>query len=112
MRHHVINIAGQELKCRLNTQNTIAIEKKLGGRNVLKVIMDEQIPSVEVVLHILHASLQALEHGYTMDKVYQLYDEYVEEGKTYTDLVPELMSVLEVSGFFKRPPQEDQETQE
>lgn len=111
MRHHVINIAGQELKCRLNTQNTIAIEKKLGGKNVLKVIMDEEIPSVEVVLNILHASLQALEHGYTMDKVYQLYDEYVEEGKTYTDLIPELMNVLEISGFFKRPPQEDQEVQ-
>lgn len=109
MRHHVINIAGKELKCRLNTQNTILLEKKLGGKNVLKVLMDEQIPSVDMVLSTLHASLQTLEHGYTLDKVYDLYDGYVEEGKSYTDLVPELISVLEVSGFFKRPPQEQEE---
>lgn len=111
MKHHVIAIGDKELKCRLTTQNIVNLEKKLGGKNVLKVIMDEQIPSLDIVLNTLHSSLQTLEHGYTMDKVYQLYDEYVEEGKTYTDLVPELISVLEVSGFFKRPPQE-QEGQE
>lgn len=109
MKHHVIAIGDKELKCRLTTQNIVNLEKKLGGKNVLKVIMDEQIPSLDIVLNTLHASLQTLEHGYTMDKVYQLYDEYVEEGKTYTDLVPELISVLEVSGFFKRPPQEQED---
>lgn len=108
MKHHVIEMAGQELKCRLNTQNCIALEKKLGGKNVLKVLMDEQIPSLDMVLNTLHASLQAFEHGYTLQKVYDLYDEYVEDGKTYTDLIPELIDVLEVSGFFKRPPQEEE----
>lgn len=109
MKHHVINMAGQELKCRLNTQNIVALERKLGGKNILKVLMDEQILSVDIVLNVLHLSLQALEHGYTLDKVYKLYDEYVEEDKTYMDLIPELMSVLEVSGFFKMPPKEEQE---
>ncbi|TDT63427.1 DUF6096 family protein [Fonticella tunisiensis] len=112
MKYHVINMAGRELKCRLNTQNTIAVEKKLGGKNILKILMDDQIPSLDMVLNILHASLQALEHGYTLEKVYELYDEYVDEGKTYIDLVPELINVLEVSGFFKRPPQEEQKDQE
>jgi hypothetical protein len=112
MKHHVLNIAGKELKCRLNTQTTIQLEKKLGGKNVLKVLMDDQIPSLDMVLSTLHASLQALEHGYTMEKVYALYDEYVEDGKTYADLVPELINVLEVSGFFKRAPQEGEKKQE
>lgn len=104
MKYHVIAIGDKELKCRLRTQDITALEKKLDGQNILKVIMDEQIPSLTVVLHTLHASLQALEHGYTMEEVYRLYDAYVEEGKTYTDLLPELMTVLEVSGFFKKPP--------
>ncbi len=108
MRHHVIEMAGQELKCRLTTQNIVALERKIGGRNILKVLMDDQIMSVDIVLLTLHASLQAIEHGYTMDKVYSLYDAYVESGKTYMDLLPELISVLEVSGFFTRPPQEEQ----
>jgi hypothetical protein len=73
--------------------------------------MDEQIPSLDMVMNTLHASLQAIEHGYTIEKVYELYDEYVEEGMTYTDLIPELISVLEVSGFFKRPPQDQEEQQ-
>lgn len=106
MKHHVITIGGQELKCRLNSQNIINLEKKFGGKSVLKILMDEQIPGLEMVLSTLHASLQALEHGYTMQDVYELYDDYVEEGKTYTDLIPELLNVLEVSGFFKRPAQE------
>lgn len=105
MKHHVITMGGQELKCRLNTQNIINLEKKFGGKSVLKILMDEQIPGMDMVLSTLHASLQALEHGYTMQDVYDLYDDYVEEGKTYTDLIPELLSVLEVSGFFKRPAQ-------
>lgn len=112
MKHHVITMAGKELKCRLNTQNTIALEKKFNGKSVLKVLMEEQIPSLEMVLSTLHASLQALEHGYTMEKVYNLYDEYIEDGKSYTDLIPELITVLEVSGFFKRPPQEEQKNPE
>lgn len=113
MKYYVVNIGDKELKCRLNTQNIITLEKKLGGKNVLKVLMDDQIPSLDMVMSTLHASLQALEHGYTLEKVYALYDEYVEEGKTYMDLVPELINVLEVSGFFKKPPQEEaKETQE
>lgn len=104
MKYHVITIGGKELKCRLRTQDIMDLEKKLGGQNVLKVIMDDQIPSLTVTLATLHASLQALEHGYTMEKVTELYDEYVEEGKTYTDLMPELINVLEASGFFKKPP--------
>lgn len=105
MKHHVITMGGQELKCRLNTQNIINLEKKFGGKSVLKILMDEQIPGMDMVLSTLHASLQALEHGYTMQDVYDLYDDYVEEGKTYTDIIPELLTVLEVSGFFKRPAQ-------
>lgn len=106
MKHHVITIAGQELKCRLNTQSIVNIEKKFGGKSLLKILLDDQIPGMDVVLSTLHASLQALEHGYTLADVYDLYDEYVEEGNTYTDLIPELLNILEVSGFFKRPVQE------
>lgn len=107
MRHHIIEMAGQELKCRLTTQNIITLERKIGGRNILKVLMDDQIMSVDIALSTLHASLQEMEHGYTMDKVYKLYDGYVESGKTYMDLIPELLSILEVSGFFSKPPQEE-----
>lgn len=102
MKHYVLNIAGKELKCRLTTQGIMDVERKLGGKNILKVIMEDEVPSLSMVMVILHAALQPLEHGYTLDKVYKLYDDYIEEGNTYMDLVPEVIQILEASGFFKK----------
>lgn len=109
MKHHVITMAGRELKCRLTTQGITEVERKLGNKNILKVILEDQVPSLSVVLAILHQSLQPLEHGYTMEKVYKLYDDYVEEDKTYMDLVPEIIKVLEISGFFKKVEESEEE---
>ena len=36
-----------------------------------------------------------------MDKTYELYDKFVDEGHTLMDLVPILLDVFKVSGFFK-----------
>lgn len=52
------------------------------------------------MLTVIHASLQALEHGYTEDAVYRLYDEYVEEGHNMYDLIPVIIDVFKVSGIF------------
>lgn len=104
MKHHVLNIVGKELKCRLDAQNVTALEKKLGNKNIMEVLMGTQVPSLDTILSTLHASLQKLEHGYTMQKVYELYDEFVDKDGQYMELIPELIKVLEVSGFFKSSP--------
>lgn len=105
MKHYVLEMANKELKCRLGSQQIVDLEKKLGGKNVLKVLMDDEVPSLTMVLTVLHASLQQLEHGYTMQEVYNLYDNFIEDGGVYTDLIPKLIEILEVSGFFKKPEQ-------
>lgn len=100
----LFNVGGQELKCKLNTRNTIALEKKLGENplNVFMAVNDGKIPTLEVMAMIIHQSLQAMEHGYTLEKVYDLLDIYFEDGKTIIDLMPLLMEIFTVSGFFKK----------
>jgi hypothetical protein len=44
-----------------------------------------------------------------MDKTYALYDKFVDEGNTLMDLVPILLDVFKVSGFFKEEATEDNE---
>ena len=54
-----------------------------------------------VVLMILAAALQQFHHGYDLNKVYDLYDEFVEEGNTMIELIPVIIDVLSVSGYIK-----------
>ena len=46
-------------------------------------------------------------HGITIDKAYELYDKFVDDGNTMMDLVPILMDVFKVSGFFKVEDEEE-----
>ena len=41
------------------------------------------------------------EHGITLDKAYELYDKFIDDGNTLMDLVPILMDIFKTSGFFK-----------
>jgi hypothetical protein len=103
MLSHKITIDGKDYDCRLSAKNCVDLEKKL-GTNPLNIFMEiaakGQVPNVEVLLTILHASLQQFNHGITMDKTYDLYDAYVEEGHNIMDLVPELLEILKVSGLI------------
>ena len=53
------------------------------------------------MLVILHASLQAYEHGITLDRVYDMYDRFVEEGNSLMELFPIIIEIFKTSGFFK-----------
>ena len=103
MKYTSLNYGGEELKLRITAAETINLEKKLGGRNPLDILMgieNGNMPSVSSVLLILHASAQKFHHGLKFDDVVDLYDKYVEDGNAYTDLLPELIEVFKVSGFF------------
>jgi hypothetical protein len=46
-------------------------------------------------------ALQQYEHGYNMEAVYDLYDEFIEAGNTMMELIPIVIDVLSVSGYIK-----------
>lgn len=111
MNYTVFNVGEKELKLRLDTKNTVALEKviKTNPVNELMKCAGGQMPSFDFISATLHASLQKFEHGYTMPKVYDLMDEAIEEGKDLADFIPMLMDVFQVSGLI---PKDDKEQEE
>ena len=104
MLYTTITIGGIDYKARLNAKACVDLEKKLGTNplNIFAKIADNgNIPDLGVLITMLQASLTAYNHGITMDKTYELYDKFVDEGHTLMDLVPILLDVFKVSGFFK-----------
>lgn len=110
MNYTVFEVGTNEFKLRLDTKNTVALEKVLGTNpvNELMKCAGGLLPSFDFITATLHASLQKYHHGFTMTKVYGLVDEAIDEGKNLADFIPTLMEVFQVSGILpKEQPEED-----
>lgn len=102
MLYSTLDIGDKEYKLRLNAKNAVALEKTL-GRHPLAVIMElqnESFPSTEDTCKILQASLQCYHHGITLDNVYDMYDEYIATGKSFTDIILVLVEIFKTAGFI------------
>ena len=103
MNYKSLLVQGRELKLKIDTRNSIALEKRLGTNplNVLMKAQNGEIPSFEALLYIFHAALQKYQHGISMEKVFEIYDAYVDEGHDMTEFMEVIMGVLSVSGYMK-----------
>ena len=87
-------------KLRLNTRNVVVLEKQL-GMNPLSVFGDgTTIPTVTTMITILHLSLQQYHHGITLNDAYDIFDNYLETGKTVTDFLTVIVDIYKVSGII------------
>lgn len=104
MNYVAFNVGDKELKLKLDAKNTVALERVVGTNplNELMKVANGQLPTLDFAINTLYASLQKLEHGYTLNKVYDLYDEYVEDGHSLVDLIPVLMDVFKAAGFIPK----------
>lgn len=109
MMYYDFTVGNKTYKLRLNTRNTIALEKSLGC-NPLAIFgsKGDTIPTVSAMVAILHASLQQYQHGITLNDTYDLFDEYVAEGNTSTDFIPVIIEIYKVSGIIKEEGTEDE----
>lgn len=103
---------GEEIfKLRLTTKNSITLERSL-GYNPITLFMDIEkgkMPKLNDILIILHSMLQTYQHGYDMNKVYELFDAYAEkEGKSMFDLIPVFMEVFQQSGYITKAENEEE----
>jgi len=104
MLYAIWSVGDRDYKCRLTARACVDLEKKL-GENPLNVFIkianaNGALPTIGDMITILHASLQSMEHGITLDKTYELYDQYVDEGHSLTELIPTVLEIFKVSGFF------------
>jgi hypothetical protein len=95
----------KEYKLRLNTRAVIALEKQIGC-NPLSIFMGangtQRMPTITEMVLILHSSLQALEHGITLEATYDIFDAYLADGHTELEFVPVIMDIYKVSGLMPR----------
>lgn len=104
MMYTIFNVGNKEYKCRLTARACVDLEKRMGG-NPMNIFMEikksNALPKLEDIILILHASMQSLEHGISIDDVYKIYDEYVDNGNGLMELMPVIIEIFKVSGFFK-----------
>ena len=96
-------------KLRLNTRNIVALERTLGCNPLSIFGKGDTIPTISVMVAILHASLQSLEHGITMDEAYTIFDKYLADGHAMTDFIPVIIEIFKVSGIIPTGSGEDTE---
>lgn len=100
-QYHTLIVGNEEYKMRLTAGAIMQIEKKL-GKPLFKALENIQENMVETITTILWGAMQPLNAGFTQEKASALFDEYVDEGHSIEELMQEINSLFEVSGFFRR----------
>lgn len=102
MMNYVDFTAGNNsYKLRLTTRSIVALEKQLGMNPLAIFGNGDKIPTITVMVQILHASLQSLEHGITVDKAYDIYDTWLADGHAMTDFIPVILDIYRASGLIQ-----------
>lgn len=107
MRYTIWKVGEEEYRLRLSVAECVALEKRLGGRNPMDLLMGVQegkLPTLTASLALLQSAMQYDRRGVSAQEVGRLYERYLDEGNSYTDLLTVIMEVFEVSGFFRSDP--------
>lgn len=92
----------KDYKLRLNTRAVVSLEKQLGCNPLGIFGNGEEIPTVTVMVTVLHAALQSLEHGITLNDAYDIFDAWLEDGHASVDFVHVILDLYKVSGIVPK----------
>ena len=90
----------KDYKLRLNTRNTIALEKAVGSNPLAIFGNGETLPTITVMVNVLHCSLQQYQHNISLNDAYEIFDKYLEDGNSITDFVKVILDIYKVSGLI------------
>ena len=90
----------KDYKLRLNTRNTVALEKQLGCNPLAIFGEGDKLPTVTQMVNILYASMQQYNHGVSLNDAYDIFDAYLEEHSA-TDFITVILEIYKVSGLVK-----------
>lgn len=99
-------------KLRLNTRNVVNLEKVLGMNPAMIFGNGDRVPTVTEMVAILNYSLQAYNHGITMDKAYDIFDAFLADGNAMTDFIPVIVEIYKASGLMKAKNEASDEEEE
>ena len=90
----------KEYKLRLGTREIVVLEKQLGCNPLTIFGNGDTIPTVTTMVQILHASLQQLNHGITLNDAQDIFDAYLADGHTMTEFIPVIIEIYKMSGLI------------
>ncbi len=93
----VWKVGEEEYKLKFSAAAVVEAENKL-GQGMLRSM--EEIDKVSVQTILLWAAMQKFNHGVKLETVYDLYDEYMENGGDLEKLLDVIIQTLEISGFM------------
>lgn len=99
-------IGSNTYKLRLNIENTIALQKKI-GKNPIEIFSNlngAQMPDITDMASVLFYSLQPYHNDEFKDisDVYALIDNYYDEGGDITSLIKVILEIYKVSGTIPK----------
>ena len=105
-------VAGGEVyKLRINTRNIVELEKKLGCNPIAIFGEGDIVPTVTVMVSILHASLQQFHHNITAAAAYDIFDAWIEDGHNSVEFVSVILDIYRVSGLMPREAKTEETTE-
>lgn len=101
MMYTDFSAGGKEYKLRLRTRDTVALEKQLGCNPLSIFGKGDTVPTITIMVQILHASLQQYHHGITINDAYDIFDEWLADGNVTTDFIAIIIEIYKVSGLIR-----------
>lgn len=96
---------------KLTTLAVVEVEQKL-GHNILMIFANpNEIPPVKTMAIIIQAAMK-WKKELSLNQIYSLIDEYIEEGKTMYDIVNVLVETFIESGLIERPKEQKKDDEE
>ena len=102
MNYINFEVGNETYKLRLNTRNIVALEKQLGCNPLNIFGAGDIVPTITVMVAVLHASLQQYNHGITMNDAYDIFDNYLADGHSSVDFIPVILEIYKASGIIPK----------
>ena len=97
MNYIDFEVGNKTYKLRLNTRNIVLLEKQLGCNPLHIFGGGDSVPTITVMVAILHAALQQYSHGITLNDAYDIFDEYLADGHSTVDFIPVILDIYKAS---------------
>lgn len=97
-------VGGEEYKLRLTSLGAVNFEKQYGSVfGIFQKFESQSLPELQLVLAAIQAAMLKYHPDMNLAKVYNLFDDYVDEGGDLTEMVSgPFLDIFRVSGFLPK----------
>ena len=102
MNYVNFEVGNKTYKLRLSTRSMVLLEKQIAC-NPLHIFgaNNDTVPTITVMVAVLHAALQQYQHGISLNDAYDIFDEYLMDNST-VDFLPVILEVYKASGIIPK----------